>query len=1165
MSESPKRDNWKSKELNSGDLDLRLLFDPQRVSSDGAIRKLQTQPAGSSDSATPQGIRFANPLPLVDVHCHLVADYAATISKPSEELLEQLSRHNFWRQPGADRTVSFSCLLDETPQREIEQFLSDHWPQIARFLEFGVLNGLVDNLPQVLDAPRSFGSTRDPNSTCWSTPPSICVPLALDLAYTPIFAADPEGAMSSVDEIALSEAHRFLAAERLANPEAEWLQKLDNLDGNPTPKYRLLLIASHILAGKPTEKLKAWAQLVLRTGAAAFPAKSFHVDGFYADTSLGYTLLDAKCLDASLESFSYVAKGSRATVMPFLPFEPRRWSNARQVKSYLEKWLTTSKSAGKGFVGLKFYTRCGWKLWQNEQFYPSKGATIDANVDEALKFAENSQIPITNHHSPAGWPPKELLVPPIGYSSGKNNFYNSGEDDGRIPLHQNQTLDTSEGIAEAIVWHAATEVASYCDYVNRTASPSIWRTALKQYPSLRVNLAHAGTMDAAILHYFGDSVVSLLCRKALAAGMLPKELAGEWSYLIDHPMIAPTRYFADLFWLSVQKKSGDYSSKLMQQKKLPARFTIPAYGIDELMNKVKAWEFSTDTEFSGGKAFWGSDLEKAINPSMAAWHSFTQSPHQHLSNAIGLLRTTRNWNAWVNREQRLGWYGETLELSSTYEHVYFDLSYFASDRQKLKWILHYVLRDIFDCHPSSSRLAERAMLGTDWFLTERDLGSAHAFWKTFQEAFEEAGLGQREWDLLTSRNAIRFLGIQARHEQLKTFFTDKTVNRYPPPWFAQLAKDTTKSDLMLRFNRKVDVVIDTAFTGLESSVSSKETFVSFACIAGCGCNRQFEITNDIGELDVKFDGGEQPFSIPLVLNKTGQSNSVFLSRPPTIPFAFERSEEILGIDEELICFELDETEDISAGEVKLSDVLIKLAKNKFVHDVLGSSSHIQDSYEALLQFGNNSGYIKVVQGKRMLIIRGYAGRRETIGGFLRINRREVIKVMKSWSSVASQAQFAKLSFGFDSVGLSNVKAALRSNSISILAFASIDAFQELQKDRSVWTDIGVTFASGIVQGVIGAAATFAGSAGIFTLASSAAIAAPIWAVSLGAFAVSVGVSYGLRWLDEELELTENAKQHAKAFTDWLNQLWEDEVEKPTERLLNRLEQEILWLYFPNGI
>ena len=93
---------------------------------------------------------------------------------------------------------------------------------------------------------------------------------------------------------------------------------------------------------------------------------------------------------------------------PFVPFDPRRPDAIGRVKDCIVNW---------GFVGIKFYTRMGWRLTGNSELVgsPEIGRRLDSRVGEMLAWAEENDVPILNHCTPGGWPPDEHIAFPNGF------------------------------------------------------------------------------------------------------------------------------------------------------------------------------------------------------------------------------------------------------------------------------------------------------------------------------------------------------------------------------------------------------------------------------------------------------------------------------------------------------------------------------------------------------------------------------------------------------------------------------------------------------------------------------------------------------------------------------------------------------------------------------
>ena len=94
---------------------------------------------------------------------------------------------------------------------------------------------------------------------------------------------------------------------------------------------------------------------------------------------------------------------------PFVSFDPRRPNAIDHVKDCILRL---------GFVGIKFYSRLGWRVDENAALVGDSayGNKLDERVHELLHWAEENQVPVLNHCSPGGWPPDEHIAFPNGFS-----------------------------------------------------------------------------------------------------------------------------------------------------------------------------------------------------------------------------------------------------------------------------------------------------------------------------------------------------------------------------------------------------------------------------------------------------------------------------------------------------------------------------------------------------------------------------------------------------------------------------------------------------------------------------------------------------------------------------------------------------------------------------
>lgn len=705
--------------------------------------------------------RFVLP-PRVDVHCHLTE--VCDESNPDQVEIQRAfaallacGYDTHW-----ESELQLKALLDPWIRDACGQRLTTG-NNVSAFVTFALSNNSLSAVPYVLGAamraPRPFPGLRPHNQLAPLN--AIAVPLVLDMSFMPLFCEDPEGIAAAAERIAL--AGRDIRFRRIKRT-----RERDKLPVHLQPYFD-----------------------------GALPV-------YYTDFS-------EAALRRALEVTAEIARQSRGSLQPFLPFDPRRWTaRSRQavqegafdnLRDYLESHLFSKRNQASrdkpccGFAGLKFYTRHGWLLEGNEILYGDEiGSEVNRAVNEVIQFAVEHDVPITNHHSPGGTPLNGFLVPPMRLVERNATS---------VPANPSDFDGSSQSYAEWLAWTAAAETAFLCEYVERTASPSNWGPLLERYQNLRVNLAHAGSSASMYAYAYPAQCkqdVKLVMNRLLGrSSPTDKSVYGvelsDVEGLLESPMVVQGELFRDCFWEAVALRLFRYCVGIQRREDTapPGRFVRGRTSsfthkwksdFSRATRQCAAWEVFHDKAHRGD----GQITEPLDQSSLPC--SFVKDGWSLAQEELLRLMSNDLWNRWVatwwtrtgthrrSESRKENWF-ETIARLAKYENVYVDFSYSTGQRSMLtghsrsapgsRLIVETSVANALRRMFSDPQLESKAMFGSDWFLIERDLGSADDAWSFYRRCFELARLDDSAWERFSSSNALQFLNLATRADAVKEF------------------------------------------------------------------------------------------------------------------------------------------------------------------------------------------------------------------------------------------------------------------------------------------------------------------------------------------------------------------------------------------------------------
>ncbi|MCC9600728.1 hypothetical protein LOC67_09145 [Stieleria sp. JC731] len=728
-----------------------------------SLGAIELQSSGSN--LPPTVLNRFMPPPRVDVHCHLIEVFDETkrdsdaIRKMYNALLSCGYQTN-WKSKIQLKAILDPWIKDACGQRPTTG------NNTISFIRFSLSNNTLRAVPYVLGAamraPFPFPDLRK-HPGYLAPINAIAVPLVLDLSFMALFQDDPELVTGTTEEFAF------------------WFRDV-------------------------------WQSTV--QNANRLPN---HLNAFFGTKrSVYFSTADEIKIKATLDGTAEIARQSRGALQPFLPIEPRRWCSSVRgnipnqqfdsIGSYLGAYIYSEKSQAdasnskRGFAGLKFYTRHGWQLSGNNALYGDAiGPELDGVVQEVIDYAEQHDIPITNHHSPGGTPPNGFLIPPK--EMVERNQTN-------VPLPPEYVLDSSSNYAQWLAWIAVAETAYLCEYVERTASPEIWRSILKEKPKMRVNLAHAGSAAAMYAHFYPSNCtldVELVLNRLLGNTTWNDETIYDFrlsdiEYLLENPLAVQADIFPFVFWSSARLRLHRYCEVIRRRQVPypPKRFTsnlTQEFGRkwqetltrETMQCMVDATNQGHDLHSCGDwPPRWDSELSEFIRN---CWE---------LSNReFSKLEQHPNWDNWLQNwwskifsqanGQKSNWFGAIADLATNHENVYVDFSYATGQRSMLvgldgqsrseRVIANTAIPTALRWMMSDDKLSRKVMFGSDWFLIEQDLGSADDAWAYFRKCFEVARLDDLAWERFSSLNALEFLNLRNRRDAIKAF-VGSGPNRY---------------------------------------------------------------------------------------------------------------------------------------------------------------------------------------------------------------------------------------------------------------------------------------------------------------------------------------------------------------------------------------------------
>jgi predicted TIM-barrel fold metal-dependent hydrolase len=396
----------------------------------------------------------------------------------------------------------------------------------------------------------------------------------------------------------------------------------------------------------------------------------------------------------------------------------------------------------QSYVGVKLYARCGWMPTNNAALHGTAvGKILDDRLDEFYAYVTANDIPILNHTSPTGHPPEGALVYPWRMTAEANP-------DDRLP---------------------ATKAAP------TGYPPSNWTQP--------------------------DLFVKGRSKQQRSLDKMTFELTGFGFYcLYDQLTTSPYS------WEPVLEKYpklrlcfAHFGSKLASYANPRYSITSDAAAADceVLLQKNPMVAGST-----GDRTFAGYFKKGAVRN---RYDKKIKDEHAQES-ADKLFVVGKEWDCWLeawSEKYPDDWGARITKLVTKYENVYTDISFITGNQTSFNDIVGPIFQDALEQRGGAGRLFDKAMIGTDWYMTEMASLSPGDFWRLVEKAckMDKATFSQlpeperakraKVWDQWATKNALRYLNVKPR---LGGTGMDKLVNAYGctvdklPPWWKTLEK-----------------------------------------------------------------------------------------------------------------------------------------------------------------------------------------------------------------------------------------------------------------------------------------------------------------------------------------------------------------------------------------
>lgn len=458
---------------------------------------------------------------------------------------------------------------------------------------------------------------------------------------------------------------------------------------------------------------------------------------------------DRETFRGTIRSLAQDASVFPGQVWPMVPFDPRRPDGLDYVKEAIEQL---------GFAGAKLYSRCGWLPTDNRELYgDALGDKLDKRLKAFYDYMTQNDLPILVHCSPTGYPPDGQIVFPKCYYRRQPPTNNvSG-----LPFPPLSTVGDcgmpggprAHSFQDEIKKHCGA-LAIYCHYVQKTTSPYAWDKVLAQYPKLRLCFGHSGSA-AGIYWRYKDSISQDMKADEDDLGDTMED-----SDLLEEAIPANPHAGPD-----DPSKSGEWRFR----NRFTDRIVELVYKIQKKMHDSADMGMPVDYRPVADK----SAIRKAVEDFFAAG-----------GNATG------SWNQWFAAWEKAyphDWTTKIVLHEAQYANVYADISYLSGEESELfVELLAKLLDDADKGTKNGQAMADKHIVGTDWFMIEIDEMAGEDFWNRVadKKALRLSHKLRTKW---ITENALNWLNLRDRLggdglEKLESFYEANSEKR-PPSWW----------------------------------------------------------------------------------------------------------------------------------------------------------------------------------------------------------------------------------------------------------------------------------------------------------------------------------------------------------------------------------------------
>lgn len=378
---------------------------------------------------------------------------------------------------------------------------------------------------------------------------------------------------------------------------------------------------------------------------------------------------------------------------------------------------------------------------------------------------------------------------------------------------------------DALARKSCYEAAKFCHYIQYTVSPYSWEPVLEKHPKLRINLAHFGSKLSIAAHFGLDKLYEEKLEAeasegednddsddssaaSAAASMLNGQAGGgddneeddndptneellelvaesTLNNLLDHPMVVSGERFKESMFKLCAQRHGALST-LMRQLGTGEDALESEEESDGLLDKVL------------------DRLRPLIFSKVLKEYSI-KDLYEGIQKTVPEILDEELWKHWLDDwadEFDKGWVDKIIELMEKYDNVYTDISNFShypgADGEyqpllkRLAQVACPALKETedleeftdYDWDADEHILADRLMIGTDWFMTEEGGMDARGFWN---EARAVLTSEHPLWERWASENVVNFMNLDERIEKLEKLYAEHDVPEdKQPKWWAAL-------------------------------------------------------------------------------------------------------------------------------------------------------------------------------------------------------------------------------------------------------------------------------------------------------------------------------------------------------------------------------------------